>query len=69
MYKTIQDTLYVRNCELTCTYIHVHAPGKHDSIPKFYVFVFLYAEKLKELGENVKCNFLLNHNILESNSY
>lgn len=28
MYKTIQTTLYVRNCEITCTYIHVHAPGK-----------------------------------------
>lgn len=43
----------VRELTCTCTYIHVHAPDKMNcilSVPKFYVFVFLYAEKLKEWG-------------------
>lgn len=41
----------VRELTCTCTYIHVHAPDKMNyilSVSKFYVFVFLYAEKLKE---------------------
>lgn len=61
----------VRELTCTCTYIYMymHRTKWIISVPKFCVFVFLFAEKLKEWEENVKCNFLLNHNILESNSY